>query len=85
MSRKGLRPRVPGWATQPLVLSDPRRPGMLAVGAGGPLGGGFLPETLSMPKLPAGPTRMSLGARPWPGATGHLGGHPRALPPASPP
>ena len=40
-------------------------------------GGGILPGTLSLPEFPERPSRKSLGARPWPGAIGHLGGHPQ--------
>lgn len=48
-------------------------------------GGGILPGTLSLPQFPARPSRKSLGARPWPGAIGHLGGHPQpSHPPACP-
>lgn len=45
-------------------------------------GGGILPGTLSLPEFPERPSRKSLGARPWPGAIGHLGGHPQ---PSHPP
>lgn len=48
-------------------------------------GGGILPGTLSLPEFPARPSRKSLGARPWPGAIGHLGGHSQpSHPPACP-
>ena len=47
-------------------------------------GGGILPGTLSLPEFPERPSRKSLGARPWPGAIGHLGGHPQpSHPPAA--
>lgn len=51
--------------------------------AEGPPCGGILPETLSQPRFPVRSSWKSLGAQPWPGATGHPGGHPPAQPPAS--
>lgn len=57
-------PRVLAWATLPAVLSDPRQGGVLSVGGGGPLGGGILPGTLSLPNFPARPSGRARGPDP---------------------